>query len=131
MSHYTVIETEIRDVPALRAAAAELGCKLEYEEGRKQTCKGYYRSQATACDAIITVPGSEYTVGLTRQPSGVFTMTADFWCDKLTKAVGEGCRKLIQLYGIHRATAAAKLQGYQVRRQPGQNGKINLVCSRA
>jgi hypothetical protein len=43
------------------------------------------------------------------------------------KEVGQGYGKLLQLYGVHKATIEARKKGLSVLRRQQQNGAIKLV----
>lgn len=128
MSHFTEIKTQIKDLARCRDACRELGVTLEIAtNGQKVQARGYYNS-STPCDAVVRLKGP-YDVALNRQADGSYTVKADFYAGHVAKELGQNCGKLVQLYGVHVATAAARLKGYGVRRMIGTNGSINLVMS--
>jgi hypothetical protein len=128
MSHWTEIKTQIRDLPSLRSAAHELGLTLDVASlGKKVTARGYYNS-TIECDAVVRLKGP-YDVALMRQPDGTYAIQADYYAGHVAKEVGENCGKLVQLYGVHRTTIAARQKGYSVLRQVASNGAINLKLS--
>jgi len=121
MSHFTDIKTQIKDIEALRMACLELGVSLvPHSEAR-----GYYENK-TKGDFVIQLKGP-YDIALNKQPDGTFGLTADLWQGHVEKEVGKGYGKLLQLYGVHKATLEARKKGLSVLRRQQQNGSIKLV----
>jgi hypothetical protein len=122
MSHFTEIKTQIKDIDALRLACAELGLTLL----PNTTARGYYYENKTKGDFVIRLNGP-YDIALNQQPDGTFGVTADLWQGHVEKEVGKGYGKLLQLYGVHKATLEARKKGLSVLRRQQQNGSIKLV----
>ena len=130
LSHWTPIKTQVKCLDAVGAACAELGLKLRIAKpGMKESARGYNRSICFG-DAVIECPGP-YDVALQREPDGTFKMVTDWHRGHVEKCVGKNFERLVQLYGVHRATAIARAKGLSVRRQAGLNGAINLVMTGA
>jgi hypothetical protein len=121
MSHFTTVKTQIKDIEALRSACAELGLEIK----QNAQARGYYENK-TKGDYVIKLKGP-YDIALNKQPDGSFGITADLWEGHVEKEVGQGYGKLLQLYGVHKATIEAKKKGLSVLRRPQQNGSIKLV----
>jgi hypothetical protein len=121
MSHFTTIKTQIKDIAALRSACAELGLTVK----QNAQARGYYENK-TKGDYVIQLKGP-YDIALNQQPDGSFGITADLWQGHVEKEVGQGYGKLLQLYGVHKATMEARKKGLSVLRRPQQNGAIKLV----
>jgi len=120
MSHWTKIETQIRDAAALRDACHELGLELlENAEAR-----GYGTNRIKA-DLVIRLKGP-YDVALQRSESG-YGLTTDWWGGHVEKEVGQNYGRLLQLYGVHKARLEARRKGYTVRRQTLGDGAIKLT----
>ena len=64
---------------------------------------------------------------MNKQPDGTFGLTTDWWQGHVEQQVGSNFGKLLQLYGVHKATAEARKKGFSVLRQPQRNGAIKLV----
>jgi len=146
MSHIVAIQTEIKDIEAVKRACAELG--LEFKEN--QTTCAFWPSQGKPqthpCTHAIALPVGHYKMelGLVRQPSGSYTLVGDEllkldnnehgWCERifgrLTNPLGKNFNKLLQLYGVNKATIEAKKRGYLVTRSivPGTQ-KIQLAVT--
>ena len=123
MSHFTTIKTQIKDVEALRSAVNELGLQLL----ANTEARGYI-SNKTKGDYVIRLKGP-YDVALNQQPDGTFGLTTDWWDGHVAKEVGSNFGRLLQLYGVHKATVEAKKKGYSVLRRHQPNGSIKLILA--
>jgi hypothetical protein len=121
MSHFTSIQTQIRDIPALQAACRELGLTL-----LESTLARGYSSNTLKGDYVIRLRGP-YDVALNRQPDGRYGLTTDWWAGHVEQEVGKGYGRLLQLYGVHKAQAEARRKGYTTRRQQLGDGSIKLT----
>ncbi len=121
MSHFTEIKTQIKDIEALRQACQEMGLPLLQDA----EARGYYENK-TKGEYVIQLKGP-YDVALNKQPDGTFGLTADLWQGHVEKEVGEKYGKLLQLYGVHKATIEARKKGISVLRRQQNNGSIKLV----
>ena len=121
MSHFTTIKTQIKDIEALKSACSEMGLPVL----EKAQARGYYENK-TQGDFVIKLTGP-YDIALNKQADGTFGLTADLWQGHVEKEVGQGYGKLLQLYGVHKATMEARKKGLSVLRRQQQNGAIKLV----
>ncbi len=121
MSHFTTIETQIRDLAALREACRELGLELT-----ENTDARGYGGQIRRGDHVIRLHGP-YDIALNRQQNGTLGLTTDWWAGHVEKEVGANYGRLLQLYGVHKARIEARRKGYSVRRQTLGNGSIKLT----
>lgn len=121
MSHFTTIQTQIRDVEALRAAVQEMGLELI----PKAQARGYATSKLKG-DFVIRLKGP-YDIAVNAQPGGTFGLTTDWWQGHVEKEAGRNFGRLLQLYGVHKASIEAKKKGLSVLRKPQPNGSIKLV----
>ena len=120
MSHFTTIQTQIRDIEALRAACTELGLSV----CDNTQARGYSGNHIQG-EFVIRLNGP-YDIALSRQADGAYGLTADWWNGHVEREVGAGFGRLIQLYGVHKAIREARRKGYSVRRQPLKDGSIKL-----
>jgi hypothetical protein len=123
MSHFTTIKTQVKDIDALRSACQEMGLTLL----QNAEARGYYENK-TKGDYVIRLKGP-YDIALNKQPDGSYGLTADLWNGHVEQEVGQGYGKLLQLYGVHKATLEARKKGHLVRRNQQQNGSIKLCIS--
>jgi len=121
MSHFTTIQTQIRDVEALAAACEELGLALVHDGEARG-----YGSNRRHGDLVIKLRGP-YDIAATRQPGGTYALATDWWGGHVAREVDKDYGRLLQLYGVHKATREARRKGYTARRQTLKDGAIKLV----
>jgi hypothetical protein len=121
MSHFVTINTQIRDVAALRDACGELGLQVL----DNSTARGYATAH-TPGEHVIRLRGP-YDIALNRESKDQpFGLTTDWWNGKVEKEVGKDYGRLLQLYGVHKASREAKRRGHTVRRAKLKDGTIKL-----
>ena len=121
MSHFATIQTQIKDIVALKAACNELGVSvLENTEAR-----GYSTNNQHG-DYVIRLQGP-YDIAVNLQPDKTYGFTTDWYAGHVEKEVGKNFGKLIQLYGVHKAMLEAKRKGYSVMRKIQADGGIKLT----
>jgi len=124
MSHWTTVQTQIRDIDALRAACAELNLALlENTEAR-----GYGNNRHKG-QFVIRLNGP-YDIALVRQTDGSFRLLTDWWDGHVEREVGRNFGRLLQLYAVHKAAIEARKRGLSIQRKQLQNGAITLTISR-
>ena len=123
MSHFTSITTQVRDVVALRAAVAELGLQLVPDAEARG-----FASQTRRGDFVLRLAGP-YDIALNRQPNGTYGLTTDWWNGHVEQEVGKNFGRLLQLYGVHKASMEARKKGLSVLRRSQPNGSIKLVLA--
>ncbi len=120
MSHFTDIETQIKDIDALRDACAEMKLALE----QNAQARGYGSNKIHG-DYVIRLRGP-YDVALNRKADASYKLTADFWGEHVEREVGKGYGRLLQLYGTHKVMRDARRKGYRVKRTRQKNGHVVL-----
>ena len=125
MSHFTQVETQFRDIEALKDACQELGLPVV----ANSIARGYDGNQI-AGEFVIGLSGP-YDAALNRRPDGTYAVTADLWQGHVEKELGTGFCRLRQLYGVHKTTREARTRGYTVQRRSQPNGGITLSLCRA
>jgi hypothetical protein len=125
VSHFTTIKTEIKDIEALRCAVEELGLRLE----TKTEARGYAGNKLPG-EHVIRLKGP-YDVAINRQENGSYGLTCDWWNGHAAREVGEKFGKLLQLYGVHKASREARRKGHLVQRRAQPNGSIKLIIMAA
>src|SRR2546428_11828523 len=81
LSHWTTIQTEIKDIEALRLACAELGFRLE----TTASARGYNGQRRTA-DYVVRLKGP-YDIAVHKQSNGTFLLATDWFCGHVEKEV--------------------------------------------
>jgi hypothetical protein len=123
MSHFTTINTQIKDIEALRSACQELGLSLL----QNSHARGYSSNQ-TKGDFVIRLKGP-YDIALNQQPDHSYGLTSDLWNGHVEQEVGKGYGRLLQLYAVHKATREARRKGHLVTRSTKTDGSIKLVIA--
>ena len=121
MSHFTTIQTQLRDLDALRAALGELGVTLH----ENTNARGYASNQLKG-DYVIRLKGP-YDIALNKNPDGSYGLTTDWWDGHVEREVGSKFGRLLQLYGIHKTTIEARKRGHFVQRKAQKDGSIKLT----
>ena len=120
MSHFTTIITQIKDLDALRSALTEMNLPL-FPNAK---ARGYSTTSITG-DFVVRLNGP-YDIAVNKQHDGTYGLTTDWWAGHVEKEVGPHYGRLLQLYGVHKASREAQRKGYAVRRQAMPNGSIKL-----
>lgn len=121
MSHFTTIKTQLKDIKALKQACSELGLSvLQNTEAR-----GYGRNHQHGA-YVIRLKGP-FDIAANKQEDDTFGLTTDWWGGHVQQEVGKDYGKLLQLYGVYKATAEARKKGYTVSRQAVKDGSIKLT----
>src|SRR5947207_11845745 len=110
MSHFTTINTQIKDIEALRAACNEMELALL----QKADARGYYQNKLPG-EFVIQLKGP-YDIALNQQGDGSYGLTADLWQGHVEQEVGKGYGKLLQFYAVHKALKEARKKGHLVSR---------------
>lgn len=121
MSHFTTINTEIRDLQALRDACTEMGLGLLQDAEARGYGENHQRGEF-----VIRLKGP-YDVALNRQTSGNYGLTTDWWDGHVEKELGRNYGRLLQLYAAHKATREAQKRGLTVQRTQRSDGSIKLT----
>jgi len=123
MSHFTTIQTQIRDLDALRDACAELGLAML----AGASCRGYARATRHAPHVIQLKGPYDIAVDPSPEGDGSHGLTTDWWQGHVEREVGAGFGRLLQAYGVHKTLREARSRGLRVRRQQGQDGSVLLT----
>jgi len=127
MSHFSTIQTELRDREALLAALGDLGYSAS-EDSRP--VRGYRGQQVTAELAIRQEQGGDIGFRLNPQ-SGCYELVADLELWRQPVPVERFLSQLNQRYALRTILAATAEEGFQVSEQSQQrDGSIELVVTR-
>jgi hypothetical protein len=121
MSHFTTIKTRILDIEALRSACKEMGLTLL----QNTEARGYGQNTRKG-DFVIKLDGP-YDIAVNKQPDNTYGLSTDWWNGHVEKEVGKHYGKLLQLYGVQKASMEARKKGYSVLRRQKQDGSIKLI----
>ena len=123
MSHFTTIQTQIRDLDALQDACSDLGLRLN----ANARCRGYARQSRLAPHVIKLKGPYDIAVEPSRETDGIYDLTTDWWDGHVAKEVGIGYSRLLQSYGIHKTLREARTRGLRVHRKQEQDGSVLLT----
>jgi hypothetical protein len=123
MSHFTTIETQIRDIEALKGACSELGLSM-LQNGK---ARGYGGNMHQG-EHVIVLKGP-FDIALNRQATGAYQLTTDWWGGHVEKEVGAKYGRLLQLYGVWKTATEATRKGCMVTRRPLNNGSIRVTIT--
>lgn len=137
MSHVTILDLEINNLDALKAACQRLG--LEWMEnqhtykwygqfmGDYPLPQGFSKNDLGKCTHAIRVPGASYEIGVVIR-QGKTTLMWDFWqSGGLEKILDKGGAKLAQAYAIEAAKLDALSQGQNCYETVNEEGDIELT----
>ena len=123
MSHFTTIQTQVRDLEALRDVCAELGLQLK----PKTPCRGY-ATQTRKCGHTIVLKGPyDIAVDPSEAKDGTYGFTTDWWQGHVAREVGENYGRLLQSYGVNKTMREARARGLRTHRRVEQDGSILLT----
>lgn len=124
MSHFTTIQTQVRDADALEDACAELGVELL----RDTEARGY-ANQTRHGDLVIRLCGP-YDIAANRSnENDSYELTTDWWGGHVEKEVGPKYGRLLQLYGVHKTIREAQKKRLRVTRRQESDGSIKLTLA--
>ena len=122
MSHQVTITTKISDPRALALACTELGLVMSVDDYQR-TYSGKQKAEL-----VLKCKGS-YDIAANKGVDGNYVLTTDWWAGHVAKEVGANYGKLVQAYGVHKATLEAKKKGYFVTRTVNPQGQPRLVIT--
>ena len=124
MSHFTTIQTQIRDVDALEAACAELGVELL----RDTAARGFANSTRHG-ELVVRLKGP-YDIAVNRAtPEAPYELSTDWWNGHVEHEVGPNYGRLLQLYGVHKTMREAAKKHLRVTRRQESDGSIKLTLA--
>lgn len=131
MSHFTNVQTKIRDVVCLKQALEDLGYTYsEAEAGQQVVVRGY---QGDTMEAAMSVKASgKYDIGVVVGEQGV-EFVADWWGVETTKGVtqDEFVRLVTQRYAYHKVKTEVEKRGYKLdMEEVNAEGGIELKVSK-
>lgn len=120
MSHFATIQTQIKDIEALKLTCKEMGVTLI----QNAEARGYSKNRQHG-DYVIKLKGP-YDIAVNKQQDGTYGLITDWWDGHVEKEVGKDFGRLLQLYGVYKATAEARRRGHIVQRKNLTDGSIKL-----
>ena len=123
MSHFTTIQTQIRDLDALHDACAEMDLELLADT----PVRGYGGITRQAHRTIKLKGRYDIAVDPAPENDGSYGLTTDWWDGCVAREVGTGYGRLLQSYGVHKTLREARSRGLRATRKVEPNGSILLT----
>ena len=127
MSHFTTIQTQIRDVDALEAACTELGVELL----RNTEARGF--NQTTRHGELVVRLKGPYDIAASRAEgspeNAPYELATDWWNGHVEAEVGPNYGRLLQLYGVHKTIREANRKRLRVTRHQENDGSIRITLA--
>lgn len=123
MSHFTTIQTQVRDLDALSDACAELDLKLV----ANTPCRGYAGVTRSAHRTIQLKGPYDIAVDPSKENDGSYGLTTDWWDGYVAREVGVGYGRLLQSYGVHKTLRTARARGLRSTRKLEADGSVLLT----
>jgi hypothetical protein len=123
MSHFTTIQTQIRDLEALSDACVEMDLKLV----PNANCRGYAGVVRKAPHVIELKGPYDIAVEPAPEKESSYGLTTDWWDGHVAKEVGAGYGRLLQTYGVHKTIREARSRGLRSTRRVEADGSVLLT----
>jgi hypothetical protein len=123
MSHFTTIQTQIRDLEALSDACVEMDLKLV----PNANCRGYAGVVRKAPHVIKLKGPYDIAVEPAPEKENSYGLTTDWWDGHVAKEVGAGYGRLLQTYGVHKTIREARSRGLRSTRRVEADGSVLLT----
>jgi hypothetical protein len=127
MSHFTTIQTQIRDVEALEAACTELGVELL----RNTEARGFANSTRHG-ELVVRLKGP-YDIAANRSDAAPenapYELATDWWNGHVEAEVGPNYGRLLQLYGVHKTMQEASRKRLRATRHQENDGSIRITLA--
>ena len=113
MSHFTTVETKIKDLLALKRALKDLNINFsEAEQGEQVFVKGY---QGQTTEAVMSIHISKsYDIGVKVDDKGNVSFVSDWWGVETTRGWSEEefLQKVTRKYSYHKVMQEIQDRGY-------------------
>ena len=127
MSHFSTINTQLKDAESLINALNNLGYIINQEE---KFVKGY-KGKFTAVDISMNLPGDTKVGFKWDNNSNSYELVTDLDLWKFELPVERFISKVTQMYAYETIISKTKEDGYQIVEQKNQNdGSIELVLTK-
>jgi len=113
MSHFTSVETKIKDLVALKRALKDLNIQFTAAEQEEQVFVKGYQGQTTGAAMSIHISKS-YDIGVKVDANGGVQFVADWWGVETTRGWSEEefLQKVTRRYSYHKVMQEIEDRGY-------------------
>ena len=125
MSHFTTVETKLKDLVAVCQAIQDLG--LTYIESEEPVVvRGYQGAQEKA--NLVIRASKHYDVGV-RQTKEGYTFVADWWGIEMETGLKQEqwVEKVTQRYAYNKVLKEVKARGFTLEEEDVKAGEIRLT----
>lgn len=125
MSHFTSVKTKLFDLEMVKKALTELGYK--YSQGKAKV-RGWVGNTQEA--ELVVNTGSNYDIGFLKNPSGEYSLVADWWAISNNAKVNQSqfVEQITQRYAYHKVLNEIKKKGFTVAEEKkASDGSIKLL----
>lgn len=128
MSHFTTVETKIKNLVSLKAALKDLG--YTFTEGEQGVEVRGYLGQKDLAELSIHA-SKTYDVGVKKTTTG-YEFVADWWGVETTRGVTqeEFVKTVTQRYAYHEVLSEVARQGYTIETDEVQTDKTISITVR-
>lgn len=113
MSHFTTVETKIKDLVALKRALKDLNIQFTESTQEEQVFVKGYQGQTTGAAMSIHISKS-YDIGVKVDDKGNVQFVADWWGVETTRGWSEEefLKKVTRKYSYHKVMQEVEKRGY-------------------
>lgn len=114
MSHFTQVQTKIKDIECLKKALEDLS--YSYKEGEVKV-KGW-RGKTENADLVVNT-GSPYGIGFIKNEDGLYEMVADWWGVQSRTGISQRrfMDRIHQRYAYHKVLTEVRRKGFTVAQE--------------
>lgn len=120
MSHFTKVESSIKNEEALKIAVSDLGFTIV----ANSLARGYEGNSLKA-DYVINLKGP-YDVALIKNNEDIYEIVADWMGGSVANQIGNRGSKLLQSYAIASVKLEAQSRGMSIEQETLQDGTIRF-----
>lgn len=120
MSHFTKVESSIKNEEALIAAARDLNLTIV----ANSRARGY-QGKSLVGDYVLQLNGP-YDVALIKNKEGIYEIHADWMGGSVSNQIGIRGSKLLQAYAIATVKMEAQARGMEIEQETLQDGTVRF-----
>ena len=129
MSHFTKVQTQIKDLACLKKALDQLGWKWKHDE-QGVVVRGW---KGATMKAEMSIDMGKYDVAVVVAENGSYELVADWWGIETTRGITEAevAKEINAKYAYQRVVIAVEEAGYTVDENAVQkDGSVKLSVSK-
>jgi hypothetical protein len=125
MSHFTTVQTKLKDLVCIRKAVQDLG--LTFVEAEQEVEVRGYQGATTKANLVIKAT-DHYDIALRQTESG-YTLEADWWGIEMETGLKEQdwVDRFNKRYAYHKVLAEVTNRGFTLEEEVDEEGEIKLT----